>query len=136
MANIINGKEYINNQINGKVIDLNNPNCNNCSECCSLMTMITPKEFECYIKYFSKDKRGREIFKQAVTRWVKVGEKHNSFNMTCPFISKTNRCLIYSIRPIVCKEFHCSSSLNKLDKNIIENSEHYTIYDVIKAIAK
>ena len=128
--------EFLQHQINGKVIDLKNPNCNNCNECCSLLSMITPEEYNFYLKYFSTDKKGREIFKQGVTRWVEVGRKLNSFNMMCPFISKTKRCLIYQIRPKVCKEFHCSPSLNKLDKSSIENSEHFTIYDIVKAIAK
>lgn len=128
--------EFLQHQINGKVIDLKNPNCNNCNECCSLLSMITPEEYQFYLKYFSTDKKGREIFKQGVTRWVEISRKLNSFNMMCPFISKTKRCLIYQIRPKVCKEFHCSPSLNKLDKSSIENSEHFTIYDIVKAIVK
>ena len=128
--------EFLQHQINGKVIDLKNPNCNNCNECCSLLSMITPEEYNFYLKYFSTDKKGREIFKQGVTRWVEVGRRSNSFNMMCPFISKTNRCLIYRIRPQTCKEFHCSPKLNKLDKSVLEKSEHYTIYDIVKAIAK
>ena len=128
--------EFLQHQINGKVVDLKNPNCNNCNECCSLLSMITPEEYNFYLKYFSTDKKGREIFKQGVTRWVEVGRRSNSFNMMCPFISKTKRCLIYPIRPRICKEFHCSPSLNKLDKSSIENSKHYTIYDIVKTIAK
>ena len=128
--------EFLQHQINGKVIDLKNPNCNNCNECCSLLSMITPEEYNFYLKYFSTDKRGREIFKQGVTRWVEIGMRSNSFNMMCPFISKTKRCLIYQIRPRICKEFHCSPSLNKLDKSSVENSKHYTIYDIVKTIAK
>ena len=98
--------EFLQHQINGKVVDLKNPNCNNCNECCSLLSMITPEEYQFYLKYFSTDKKGREIFKQGVTRWVEISRKLNSFNMMCPFISKTKRCLIYQIRPKVCKEFH------------------------------
>ena len=128
--------EFLQHQINCKVVDLKNPNCNNCNECCSLLSMITPEEYQFYLKYFSTDKKGREIFKQGVTRWVEISRKLNSFNMMCPFISKTKRCLIYQIRPKVCKEFHCSPSLNKLDKSSIENSEHFTIYDIVKAIVK
>ena len=136
MAIISSASDYLKDITKAQVIDLKNPNCNNCSECCSLLTMITPDEFEFYLKYFTKDKKGREIFKQGVTRWVEVGRRANSFNMTCPFISKTKRCLIYQIRPRICKEFHCSASLNKLDKSSVENSKNYTIYDIVKTIAK
>ena len=136
MAKVSKRDEYLKNIVKDEVIDLKNPNCNNCSECCSLLTMITPKEFQFYLRYFTKDKKGREIFIQGVTRWTEVSRKFNSFNMTCPFISKTNRCLIYRIRPQTCKEFHCSPKLNKLDKSVLEKSEHYTIYDIVKAIAK
>lgn len=136
MAEICTAKDFIKHNLEGKVVDLKNPNCNNCTECCSLLTMITPQEYEFYLKYFTRDKKGREIFIQGVTRWNKIAINANSFNMTCPFISKTKRCLIYKNRPQVCREFHCSPELNKLDKNIIESSKHYTIYDVIKAIVR
>ena len=136
MAKICNVGEFMQSQKNKEIIDFKNPNCNNCNECCSMLSMITPEEYQFYLKYFSINKRGREIFKEGVTRWVKVGMKANSINMMCPFLSSTKRCLIYQIRPKVCKEFHCSPNLNKLDKSIIENSEHFTIYDIVKAIAK
>ena len=136
MSKISNAQDFLKNNIEGKVVDLKNPSCNNCNECCSLLTMITPEEYKFYLKYFTKDKKGREIFIQGVTRWVETGRKLNSFNMICPFTSKTRRCLIYKIRPQICKEFHCSPNLNKLNKSIIENSEHYTMYDIIEAIVR
>ena len=53
----------------------------------------------------------------------------------CPFVTYTKRYDIYSIRPQICRMFHCSSSLNKLDEETklkYELSKHYTIYDLIK----
>ena len=48
MAIISSASDYLKDITKAQVIDLKNPNCNNCSECCSLLTMITPDEFEFY----------------------------------------------------------------------------------------
>ena len=63
MSKISNAQDFLKNNIKGKVVDLKNPSCNNCNECCSLLTMITPEEYKFYLKYFTKDKkRKRNIY--------------------------------------------------------------------------
>lgn len=124
------GKEYIQNALKDEVVDLNNPNCINCTECCSLLTMITDEEYKNYKKLFNG--KYKTIYQQSVKRWKDIGRKYNAINQTCPFITSTKRCAIYSIRPKTCKEFHCKPSLNKLNKKLLEESTHKTIFDLIK----
>lgn len=127
---ITNGEEFLKNALKAEVVDLENPNCINCSECCSLLTMITDEEYKKYKKLFNG--KYKTIYQQSIKRWKKVAEEKNALNYTCPFITRNKRCAIYEIRPMVCKDFHCKSSLNKLDKSIIESTKHKTINDLIK----
>lgn len=138
MNNVKNGKEFIEHQLNGKVVDLNNPTCNYCNECCSLLTMISEEEYLKLKKYLTKDKHGRQIFESSVKGWIKTGEKCD-LNLMCPFSNKNKRCAIYNIRPSICRKFHCKSSLNLLsvdEKLAIENNKHFTIYDLVKLYKK
>lgn len=127
---ITNGEEYLRNALKDEVIDLENPNCINCVECCSLLTMITDEEYKKYKKLFNG--KYKTIYQQSVKRWKDIAEEKKAFNLTCPFITRNKRCAIYSIRPQTCKDFHCKSSLNKLDKKLIEETTHKTIKDLIK----
>ena len=43
---ILNGKQVLEQILEDKVIDLNNPSCNNCNECCSILTMISEEEYK------------------------------------------------------------------------------------------
>lgn len=126
---ISNRKDYIKNLIENETIDYNNPNCINCNDCCALLTIITPEEYKFYKKYFNG--KGKKIFKDCVNNWKEIAERLNVENMMCPFITKTRRCAIYSIRPKTCREFHCKNSLNKFDKVAAESKEHYTFKDLL-----
>lgn len=127
---LTNGMEFVKSTLEDKVTDLENPNCINCSECCSLFTIITIDEFKNYKKLFNG--KYKNIYNQSVKRWKEISISKNALNFTCPFITKNKRCAIYSIRPKTCREFHCKASLNKLDKSLIEKEEHKTINDLIK----
>ena len=52
---ILNGEQVLEQILEDKVIDLNNPSCNNCNECCSILTMISEEEYKFYKKYFKKN---------------------------------------------------------------------------------
>lgn len=127
---ITNGMEFLKNAVKDEVIDLENPNCINCTECCSLLTMITEEEYKKYKKLFNG--KYKTIYQQSVKRWKEIAREKNALNYTCPFITRNKRCAIYAIRPQTCKDFHCKTSLNKLNKEIIELQSHKTINDLIK----
>lgn len=134
MGRMINGEEFIKHEIKGEVVDLNNPLCNSCNECCSLITMISEDEYIRLKKYFTKDKHGKQIFESSIKNWLKISEKCD-INFMCPFSNRNKRCAIYKIRPNICRKFHCKPSLNLLsqeEKANIENNQHYTIYDLVK----
>lgn len=129
---IKSGVELVNDLLDNKTVDLKNPNCNNCNECCSALTIITTEEFEFYKKHFRS--KGKNLFKECMKKHIEKEVKNNAINLTCPFSSKTKRCLIYNIRPRVCKEFHCSPTLNKLNIAEVSSVEHYSIFKLLKAL--
>ena len=49
---IIDFKGYVENRVKNEIIDYKNPNCNNCVDCCDLLTMITEEEYKLYKKIF------------------------------------------------------------------------------------
>lgn len=123
-------KDYIENQLKDEVIDYNNPNCNNCNDCCSLNVMLTKEEYEFYIKHFKKNKK---VLVELAQKHREKGKKVKAINFMCPFTSKGRKCLIYNIRPQICKDFHCKPQLNKpnhLKEYHIE--PHKTINDIFK----
>ena len=66
---ILNGEQVLEQILEDKVIDLNNPSCNNCNECCSILTMISEEEYKFYKKYFKKN---NSILKAAKERKNKL----------------------------------------------------------------
>jgi Fe-S-cluster containining protein len=112
------------------VVDLHNPSCVDCNECCSMGAMITPEEYKHLSHFLRKDKRGKEIYNSGL-KLIIDHAKHNTLYYMCPF-SINKRCSIYNKRPEICRAFHCSAELN--DNNYIkdETKEHCTIYDLWK----
>lgn len=75
-----------------------NSKCSNCGQCCS--DLLPMSEFEVSrIKHFITKNNIKE-------------QRHNSMmgvDMTCPFRDEaTRKCLIYSVRPAICKQFVCN----------------------------
>ena len=88
-----------------------NGKCSNCGGCCS--DLLPMSDFEVNrIKSYIKKHNIKE-------------QRHNVFNgidMTCPFRDETNRkCLIYAIRPEICKQFMC----NHKKEDIIKTKYHF-----------
>ena len=124
----LNIEQVLEQILEDKVIDLNNPSCSNCNECCSILTMITEEEYKFYKSYFNKHK---DILKAAKERRRKLEIKTKSISWMCPFSTNTKRCSIYNIRPKTCREFHCKKELNKFNKDDIQYTKHHTIKDLL-----
>lgn len=119
--------------VNGEVIDMNNPNCTNCNDCCSMGTMLLKDEFE-YLKKYLKSKDGKPIYIRAKKLISKYYESRTVYWL-CPFSSDRRKCLIYEKRPQICRDFHCSKELSvNYDKSVYESSEHYSMYMLFKPI--
>ncbi|MGL4774522.1 MAG: YkgJ family cysteine cluster protein [Clostridium sp.] len=112
---ITSGTEFIERALEDKVTDLDNPRCNNCNECCSYATILTEEEFKALKKFISTT-AGKKIYQEAKRKHKAKAIKYRSINFMCPFSSKTRKCMIYNLRPKVCRDFHCKESLNKLKK--------------------
>lgn len=125
-------EEYLRNVAERKVIDYKNPNCNNCTDCCGMLSIISEQEFK-KIKKQLKTPQWRSQYQGAKSRFIERNKKKDVVDLRCPF-QHSGRCTIYTLRPTVCREFHCSPSLNKwdTDKFMEENPEHKTIMHLFK----
>ena len=72
--------------------------CSNCGQCCSNLLPLSEAEIK-RIKAYIKKHGIKE-------------QRHNvmvGVDMTCPFRDERNKkCLIYEIRPAICREFMCN----------------------------
>lgn len=94
--------------------------CSMCGECCSNVLPITDhelKRIKQYVKsHHIKDQSIKVISSDAV-------------NMMCPFRDEGSRkCVIYGIRPMICKEFRCDKpSKGKYSEGMMK---YYNKYEV------
>lgn len=79
-----------------KVIDFScNGKCSCCGECCSCFLPVTQNEINVIQKYIIEHKIRPQ--KQLLVMENKL---------TCPYYNG-KKCLIYEVRPLICKEFYC-----------------------------
>lgn len=84
-----------------------NGECSNCGACCSDIIPISEKEIKRIKQYISKHniKEQKHIFPIA----------RNVEDYTCPFRSdKEKKCLIYEVRPSICRDFRCDKPKKKI----------------------
>ncbi len=96
-------KEILQDIIEGKVKIKNcscNGQCSKCGECCTNFLPISQKEMFRIVEY-------------VVAHNIKP-QKHilvMQNRLTCPYYDG-KKCLIYSIRPLICKEFYCFKKID------------------------
>ena len=90
------------------VTPLNNPECEDCNECCSMDVLLTDEEFEKLQRFVKKNKHGKYLYSSGI-EIILNHIKHNTVYWMCPF-SRNKRCTIYNKRPVICQHFHCDSS--------------------------
>ena len=71
-----------------KEVNVINGECSKCGRCCSDILPLTSAEIR-YMK--KKAKNIKPTFRE----------------MTCPFLSLDNSCLIYNNRPYICRTYRC-----------------------------
>lgn len=66
--------------------------CSGCGSCCSNLLPLSDTEIE------------------IIRTFVAEHDIHDTSTQdcSCPFLTRNNRCSIYSIRPIICKIFKCN----------------------------
>lgn len=116
---IINGKARItDNSICGK--------CSKCGECCTNLLPISQKELEQMQEYVIKN----EIRPQ--TQMLVMQNR-----LTCPYYNG-KKCLIYEVRPLICKEFYCYKKPDIETSKKFANDEYITVdmWSIAKDIDK
>ena len=83
-----------------------NGRCSNCGKCCSNLLPLSEEEIQRIKKYI----KAHDIKEQ----------RHNGLDgidMTCPFRDEGNKtCLIYEVRPSICKCFMCNHTVSDMKK--------------------
>jgi len=108
--------EYIQEQEKGLVDFTENGECSHCGGCCSDRIPITRAEIVRIKKFVATNQV--KIFNRAIFPLVKP-----TIDMTCPFRSPHDGCLIYPVRPWACKEFICSGSEDQIYIKLIKRCE-------------
>lgn len=79
-----------------------NGKCTGCGNCCSNLLPMTDKEIEVIRRYIKK--HHIKEFKHGIPL------ANPALDMTCPFLNtdkKTEKCMIYEVRPNICRQFSC-----------------------------
>ena len=91
--------------------------CSNCGNCCTELIPITNNELK-LIKAYVKEKH-IEPFSDVL---FDLDGKF-SINLLCPFRDMENKkCMIYEVRPKICRLFKCDQSLDVIEKH--KNNAH------------
>lgn len=85
-------------------------NCSKCGECCTNFLPVTQKEIEIIQEYVISNKIRPQ--KQMLVMQNRL---------TCPYYNG-KKCLIYEVRPLICKEFYCYKEPSiETSKEFVEN---------------
>jgi hypothetical protein len=120
--------DYFNSVQKFEPVDLKNPKCINCNECCGIMVNISKFEME-KIKRFLRRNRG--IVKKINSK-NKILPLSNDIglDLRCPF-SIDKKCIINSVKPEICEKFHCSPELcSTFNRNEIFEDKWNTLVDL------
>ena len=85
----------------------NNNKCSNFGKCCIAILPMNQQEIN-RIKHYVKKHGIKE-------------QRHNAmmkYDLTCPFRDEANKfCMIYDVRPEICRKFICNQSMEKVYLN-------------------
>lgn len=115
-------EKNIGNEENYKIKNFTiNGKCSNCGECCSNFLPISTKEAKNIMRYMTKhDIKEQKSFAPISGHFT---------DGTCPFRDSINKkCLIYDVRPEICRLFLCSGDEGK---NINIKNLYYKKYGMV-----
>lgn len=100
------GEFYSNNCVDG--------HCIGCGECCTDLLPTTRREIVRLRDYAKKH--------QLKEHRLPAGAALESVDLTCPFRNEmTKRCEVYPVRPLICRAFICSRTLQAARKTRISS---------------
>lgn len=76
----------------GEVVAIDRDDCRGCGECCSQFIPLASFEVPVIRNYVEKH-----------------GLKPKFQPIKCPFLTESSECMIYEVRPIICKCYDCRS---------------------------
>lgn len=83
-----------------KIIDKTiNGKCSKCGECCSNFLPISQEELNIIQKY---------VIENNIKPQTEILVMEN--RLACPYWN--HKCLIYEVRPLICKEFYCNKKMD------------------------
>ncbi len=86
-----------------------NGKCSNCGECCSDILPLDQTEIKRIKKY---------ILKNGIKESKHLSILDTRLDLTCPFRDNANKkCLIYEVRPDICRCFICSKSTPDIERD-------------------
>lgn len=81
--------------------------CSNCGSCCSNILPISTEEILRIKLYIKKHQIKEQVCNYPTAEPV--------FNFVCPFRDNAGKkCLIYQVRPAICRDFQCDKPRNKI----------------------
>lgn len=100
--------------------------CSKCGECCTPFLPINHEEFEQIQEY---------VIKNNIKPQKQILIMENK--LTCPYYDG-KKCLIYEVRPLICKEFYCYKEPDmETGKKLIENDRRaVNMWDIAELIEK
>lgn len=100
-----------------------NGKCSRCGACCNRILLCKSSEIYRIAKYI----KHKHIQRAKKNR----PDSSNYIDMTCPFYDEIMRkCVIYPVRPEVCRKFDCSLGANRIRSNICHMMKNTHSYDV------
>lgn len=88
-------------------------NCSECGNCCTNMLPLKSSEIQRIRAYIKKHHIRPHVVRLPLAAPV--------FDATCPFLktdTDKKRCMIYDVRPFICRHFICSRSEEQLAKDL------------------
>lgn len=84
--------------------------CSSCGACCSAFLPLSKREIKEIKRYIKKHDIKPCDHKNGAPCATDI-----DFDLTCPFRDNVNRvCTIYSIRPLICRDFVCCNTKNQI----------------------
>lgn len=90
--------------------------CTECGGCCSSLLPVAKSEIKAIRRY---------VRKHNIKPYTTKGPFANEVvDLTCPFLDNdklNHKCMIYEVRPFICKLFICSKTMTIMDAMKIKN---------------
>ena len=117
--NIVEGNvEITDNTICGK--------CSKCGECCSYFLPICQEELDIIQEY---------VIKNNIKPQTQMLVMQN--RLCCPYYNG-KKCLVYEVRPLICKEFYCNKKMDIETAKKFKDKEYVSVnmWEIAKEIEK